>query len=272
MNNAKRNTALLCTAIGITAVAGFLISCATIDRVVVAPPMIPGAKYVGDDSCATCHEKEVRNFKLSQHSRIPLRALKDQAEKGVDQIGCEACHGPGSLHVEAGGGKGKFVVNLGKKPDTCFQCHQNIQAQLKLPYHHPVIEGKVSCVDCHDPHGSDIHTAKKLGMGRENDTCGRCHREQSMGRVYEHEAMREGCTSCHNVHGSINPKMLVERDNNLCIKCHGQAHNAASGTTSGRDLYIGKRNHNSLVNAGTCWSAGCHHGVHGSNVDSHFRY
>ncbi len=266
----KRNTTLLCTAIGITAVAGFLISCATIDHVVVAPPMIPGAKYVGDESCAACHEKVAKDFKLAQHARIPLRALKEHAEKGVDQIGCEACHGPGSLHVEAGGGKGN-ILNSGKSPEGCFQCHQNIQAQLKLPYHHPVIEGRVSCVDCHNVHGPDTHTAKKLGMGRENDSCARCHREQSMPRVYEHEALREGCTACHNVHGSVNPKMLVERDNNLCQKCHGQAHNAQDAVSS-RNIYIGKAQHNNRLNAGTCWSAGCHHGVHGSNVDSHFRY
>jgi len=270
LKSPKRNTALIGTAIGITAAAGFLISCATIDHVVVAPPMIPGAKYVGDDTCATCHEKVVKNFKLAQHSRIPLRALKDQAEKGVDKIGCEACHGPGSLHAEAGGGKGKFVVNPGRKPEACLQCHTDIKAQMHLPYHHPVTEGKMSCNDCHDPHGDDIHNPKGLFVSRVNATCAKCHREQARPRVFEHEALREGCTTCHAVHGSINDKLLTERDNNVCLKCHGQVHQSAGS------IYIGVSNHSSGSNPrmsqGTCFSAGCHTAMHGSDINPHLRY
>ena len=77
--------------------------------------------------------------------------------------------------------------------------------------------------------------------------------------------MREGCTTCHNPHGSINRQLLVERDNNLCLKCHAQIQGQDPFST--QSFYIGKINHADFVRRGTCWSAGCHTAVHGSNVN-----
>jgi predicted CXXCH cytochrome family protein len=249
--------------------AAFIISCATLDHVVVAPPMIPGAKYVGMDQCALCHEKEVKNFKLTAHARIRIEGEGPR----VEGQGCESCHGAGSLHVDAGGGKGKFIVNPAKNPEACFQCHLDKKAEFSLQYHHPVSEGRMSCTDCHDPHGEDINKPKGLWLARVNDVCASCHREQTRPHVFEHEALREGCTSCHNVHGSINPKMLTERDNNLCLKCHAQVAAAGSPGT----VFIGKMPHagfapTEFLQRGTCFSAGCHTAVHGSDVNSHLRY
>lgn len=250
-------------AIGAAAGAAFLISCATIDRVVVAPPMIPGAKYVGMDSCAVCHEKEVQDFKVTAHARIHIEGDADR----VGTQGCEACHGPGSLHADAGGGKGKFILS-GKEADSCFQCHLDKRAEFKLPHHHPVTEGRMTCTACHNPHGQDINLAKGTLVGRVNESCAQCHREQARPRVFEHEAMREGCITCHNVHGSINPKMLTERDNNLCLKCHAQI---ALPNTQGQTS-IGKFDHTPFLRQGTCSSAGCHTAVHGSDTNPHLRY
>lgn len=258
----QSKSALLLGAIALAGTLAFIISCATVERVVVAPPMIPGAKYVGMETCATCHEKEVKDFKLTQHARIELPGEGER----VEGQGCEACHGPGSLHVDAGGGKGKFIVNSGKKPEACFQCHLDKNAEFSLPHHHPLKEGKMTCADCHDPHGEDIHAPAGKFVARVNETCAQCHREQARPRVFEHEALREGCTTCHNVHGSINDKLLTERDNNLCLKCHGEM-NATAGT-----VQIGERNHNSFLSRGTCFSAGCHTAMHGSDLNPHLRY
>jgi predicted CXXCH cytochrome family protein len=244
--------------VGAAAAAAFIISCATVERVVVAPPMIPGAKYVGMDECSACHEKEVKNFKMAAHARIHIQGDKREGQ------GCESCHGPGSLHVEAGGGKGKFILNPGKDPEACFQCHLDKKAQFKLPFRHPVLEGKMSCSDCHDPHGEKIMQGKGMMVGRINETCAQCHREQARNRVFEHAALREGCTTCHNVHGSINDKMLTERDNNVCLKCHGELGKSA--------VTIGGSSHNTRVNRGTCFSAGCHTAMHGSDVSPALRY
>jgi DmsE family decaheme c-type cytochrome len=144
-------------------------------------------------------------------------------------------------------------------------------AEFSLPQHHPVIEGRMNCVQCHDPHGGDIFKkAGGLAMARQNETCAACHREQTRPVIFEHEAMREGCVVCHNPHGSINRKLLVESDPNLCLKCHAQQQGVAAPSRAG--IFIGKVDHSAFLRMGTCWSAGCHTAVHGSNVDPKMRF
>jgi len=250
-----------------TLVAGALLfsSCDTVNRTVAAPPAIEGAHFVGNKTCAECHTNIARLFPISEHGKYHSDNLKMAGETG-----CESCHGPGSLHVSAGGGRGRFIVNPGKDATTCFNCHLQTHAEFNLPQHHPLLEGKMNCVQCHDPHGTDIHKAAGgLAMARLNEACATCHREQSKPVVFEHEAMREGCTTCHNPHGSVNAKMLVERDSNLCLKCHAQ--NQGVGVAAG-SIFIGKEDHTPYLRQGACWSAGCHTAIHGSNINAHMRY
>jgi len=250
-------------AMAVPALVAFLMSsCSTIERTVVAPPQIEGAHYVGNKTCADCHTNIARVFPGSPHARF----YKDDL-KWAPMAGCESCHGPGSEHVKAGGGRDGRIVNPGKDPTSCFQCHLETHAEFNLPHHHPIVEGRMNCVQCHDPHGRDIKKpARGLAMARLNDSCAECHREQSRPFVFEHEALREGCTTCHNPHGSINSKMLVERDVNLCLKCHAQVQ-AVSG-----QIVIGKEDHTSYLRRSACFSAGCHTAVHGSNVSPKLRY
>jgi len=257
----KFKTAIMIVGVAAAAAVIFIISCATVERVVAPPPVIEGAEYVGIETCALCHENMVEDFKYTGHARIRIPGEGERLEGQ----GCESCHGAGSLHLEVGGGRGKFIVNPGRDPEACFQCHLEKKALFRLQYHHPVIEGRMSCVSCHNPHGQDIFKPEGMFAARENDTCLQCHREQARPHVFEHEALREGCTMCHNAHGSINEKLFVERDNNLCLKCHAQV--ATPGTVT-----IGGMPHTTRLMQGTCWSAGCHTAVHGSNINPHLRY
>jgi predicted CXXCH cytochrome family protein len=255
----------LAVTIGLCLVGGTMVlllnSCSTTPDAVVAPLEIPGAHYVGNQACADCHKDIVRKFPASPHARIH----PDNAAM-AGQSGCESCHGPGSKHIEAGGGA-RFIINPGKDPASCFQCHLDVNAEFNLPQHHPVIEGHMNCGQCHDPHGGDIFKpAGGLAMTRHNESCAQCHRDQTRPFVFEHQAMREGCIICHAPHGSINQKMLVESDPNLCLRCHAQVQ-----TTSGQFL-IGNVDHYNRLRIGTCWAAGCHTAVHGSNVDPRLRY
>ena len=61
-------------------------------------------------------------------------------------------------------------------------------------------------------------------------------------------------------------KMLVEPDNNLCLKCHAQV-----ATATGQ-IYIGDQSHTEFLSRGSCWSARCHTAIHGSNIDRQLRY
>lgn len=239
-------------------------SCGTTQRSVVAPASVAGASFVGDAICYDCHTNISRAFQLGPHARIRIEG----AER-LGKTGCESCHGAGSLHVQAGGGA-RYIINPGKEPATCFKCHLDVHAQFRLPRHHPVLEGHMNCVQCHDPHGLDIlKPARGLAMARLNETCAECHREQSRPFVFVHEALQEGCTVCHQPHGSVNDKMLVQPDPNLCLRCHAQVADPSLG--SGQ-IFIGKVDHTLNLQMGTCWSAGCHTAVHGSNVDPRLRY
>lgn len=255
-------------ALALSLAAGVVIlsvnSCSTAGRTIEVALVIPGAHEVGNKACLYCHAPIVQRFPASPHARVHLASLGKDGDTG-----CESCHGPGSKHIEAGGGS-KFIINPGKDAAACLQCHLATQSEFQSPHHHPVLEGRMNCVQCHDPHGGDIFKpAGGLAMSRLNESCAPCHREQTRPVVFEHPAMREGCVTCHNPHGSLNRKMLTQSDPNLCLRCHAQV--PGPGAAAGQ-IYIGNFNHTSFLKMGTCWTAGCHTAVHGSNVDVHLRY
>lgn len=239
--------------------AAIALSCSTVNRTVMAPPSVPGAQFAGSESCSQCHQAITEHFDTATHSRLKA------AGPNAANIGCESCHGPASIHNQSGGARGT-IINPRKSPETCFQCHLEMAGRFQLASHHPVIEGKVSCGDCHNPHKGPAIIGGGTSLSVEQDTCGRCHVAQRGPFVFEHEALREGCTTCHQPHGSVNPKMLAERSATLCLKCHFQQQTAAG------KIIIGGRDHAGSVNRGTGWSAGCHEAVHGSQVGSSLRF
>jgi len=236
-------------------------SCVSTQRTLVTPIEIPGATYVGNQACSVCHTNYVRAFPASPHSLLHVE------EAGFPgQSGCESCHGPGSLHVQAGRPGSQFILNPGTDAAPCFECHVETRLEFTLPYHHQVMEGRLRCVDCHDPHGMEIYKpAGSLMMARLNATCAQCHREQTRPFAFEHEALREGCTTCHSPHGSPNAKLLTDPDANLCLRCHAQVQTSAG-------IYIGKIPHTAFLSQGSCWAANCHSSIHGSNVDPRMRF
>jgi predicted CXXCH cytochrome family protein len=244
---------------GVAAWGLLLVSCISVNRSVMAPPSVPGANFVGTNSCAECHENVTDGFHDASHSKLI-------ADGGNGQdIGCEACHGPGSIHVKSGGGAGS-IVNPGNSPETCFKCHLDKRGEFSLPNAHPVLAGQMSCSDCHNPHTGDAISESNTGMETHNSSCVKCHTSQAGPYVFEHEASREGCIVCHSPHGSVNQKMLKARNQNLCLQCHFQEQ------PSPGVIFIGGREHSSFVSRGTCWSGGCHEAVHGSHVSSSLRF
>jgi predicted CXXCH cytochrome family protein len=235
-----------------------LVSCMTTSRTIMAPPSMPGATFVGSGKCSSCHEDVSHGFHDASHAKLIASG------NNAIEMGCESCHGPASLHVKAGGGKDNIISPTA---ETCFQCHLDKRGEFALPNSHPVMSGKMSCSDCHNPHRGDaVAQGDTTRMESLNSTCLQCHTSQGGPYVFEHEASREGCVVCHNPHGSINQKMLKARNANLCLQCHFQQH------TSTGQIMIGGRDHGSFLQRGTCWSAGCHEAVHGSHVSSSLRF
>jgi predicted CXXCH cytochrome family protein len=241
-------------------------SCATTDRTVMLPPAVAGATFVGSGECALCHSEIMDDFHTASHAMITMHG-KD----GTVDIGCESCHGPGSLHVESGGELAGTIHKPGNSAAACFQCHIELQGVFHLASAHPVADGRMTCTDCHDPHKGSAIMGGGTALHAENDSCFTCHSAQRGPHAFEHEAMRDGCTVCHDVHGSVNPKLLKARGSNLCLQCH-MVDRTGTTATGAPIVMIGGRDHAAFLARGSCWVAGCHEAVHGSNASSSLRF
>jgi len=252
-----------------------LLSCRTVDRAVVLLPHYPGATYIGSKECEQCHEDIYRGFQTADHARLIA------AGPHALPAGCESCHGPGSVHSESGGetkppmsfsagrpraaGVGAGTAAARAVENVCYHCHAEVRGQFGLPSHHPVPEGKMTCTECHPPHKGPAHRGGGTALRDRDELCLNCHPAQRGPYVFEHEALREGCVTCHGAHGTVHAKMLTERDANLCLKCHFQQ-------VQGGTIRIGGADHTTRLSVGTCWTAGCHEAVHGSRVNSSLRF
>lgn len=203
---------------------GLLIASCTTQEVAMMPVLNPGATYVGSEACADCHEKELAYHKRSKHASVSIAFSDGIKENDVE--GCESCHGAGSLHVES---QHKKDIRR-ESTDACFSCHLNQKAKFKLQHHHPVPEGRMKCSDCHtNLHGRDVRAVANLKR-QEDETCFKCHKEVKGPFVFEHDALRDGCTACHNPHGSVQDKLLLAGQTAVCLRCH---HDINTNTVAG---------------------------------------
>ena len=129
--------------------------------------------------------------------------------------------------------------------DACLRCHETQRGQMSLPYHHPLREGKMSCGDCHDPHGGP--TGNNLRMANTNQLCLGCHAQYRGPYAYQHPPVTENCMLCHNAHGSPNTNLLSVSEPALCLQCHAGHHNGAGLPLSDR-------------------CTNCHGSIHGTDV------
>lgn len=201
-------------------------------------------------ACLSCHQSGKRNhWSGSQHQSR--------------DIPCASCH---SVHV-----KSDPVLTKVTQPEVCFTCHKTERAQTHRISTHPLAAGKMSCSDCHNPHGST--GPKLLVKNNVNETCYTCHAEKRGPFLWEHGPVVDDCTNCHTPHGSTNTPLLKARAPWLCQECHSGDHGAAN--YSGANLPTGNATTtNGLAPKGT-WSPraqlntraclNCHVQIHGSN-------
>ena len=147
--------------------------------------------------------------------------------------------------------------------ETCFQCHKLQRAQMQYSSHMPVREGKITCSDCHNPHGSV--TEKLIREASVNENCYKCHAEKRGPMLWEHTPVRENCLNCHNPHGSNYDSLLVVARPRLCLQCHTTTH---SGALSGATGFPPGTGGNTAALQNGCGN--CHSQIHGSNSPNGF--
>lgn len=272
----------------------------------------PPATYVGAETCGMCHEDIYKAYLKSPHDVVnegDIHHLKGD--------GCEACHGPGSKHIETLSpmdirnfktmppaqidqnclachrnrptASGRLEASHAHNSIACTQCHSihahngadlvarkpadinaqcegchlDVKASFAQPFHHRVPELAMTCVDCHNPHGSFKPGLMRLTSANEPG-CLTCHSDKRGPFPFEHAPVRdEGCQSCHMPHGSENAKMLIRQDvAQVCLECH-----AGLPTAPRTVLGVVPPAFHDLTSPQFRNCTVCHQKVHGSYVD-----
>ena len=178
--------------------------------------------YAGEDVCAACHDEQAQSL-----AKSPLAVISDPSRPEALR-GCEACHGPGSAHADAGGGKGVgglLAFGSGDAASTraaaCLKCHASSEGFHDVKRSEHTLAG-VPCTDCHR-----IHTGKgaPLLAKPQPELCYGCHLQvRAKFALTEHHKVNEGvvsCVDCHRPHGSRNPSMRRAANDTACFRCHG---------------------------------------------------
>jgi len=164
--------------------------------------------------CFKCHKKtkELMDWRGSSHAQA--------------SVACTSCH---KVHAHE---RVKVTSTLAQpyyetvaksflkrqEPALCYQCHRDIQARTSFPSHHPIREGKMTCSDCHNPHGGIVEMLKT--KERLNTLCYKCHGDKQGPFAFEHAPVVEDCTICHEPHGTTAHNLLKRVEPFLCLQCH----------------------------------------------------
>ena len=100
--------------------------------------------------------------------------------------------------------------------------------------------------------------------------CARCHGEKVGPFAFEHAPVRlEGCSACHQPHGSANPRMLTRPVvSQLCLECHANLPTPAPSLKSTFGTVPPAFHDLRLPRFQNCTI--CHQKIHGSYVNRAF--
>lgn len=238
----------------------------------------------GTGVCLTCHGHDLAaHMEKGGGKGTGAFAFDKKVEPEEKAAKCLTCHGASkylalwesSKHKSAGlscdnchTGHSSLAKNL-KMPqmELCSSCHKDIKAEAGRQSHHPLKEGKISCSDCHDPHGT--LNEKSLRADSINDLCYKCHAEKRGPFLHEHPPVAEDCLACHVAHGGNHNKLLNQKTPMLCESCHiGTSGHYSAPQTAAKSFDANSAasptNYTAARAVGRA-CLNCHAAIHGSN-------
>jgi DmsE family decaheme c-type cytochrome len=239
-----------------------------------------GVGGIKNPNSKTLSANEKSETCLACHSTSRNLAFWDSGKHKKNDVSCNNCH---SIHAQRTAGNDKMLKtsNPSISPyvttvrqlqyETCVTCHKDIRTAILKTSHHPIIEGKLKCSDCHNPHGSLSPAMVKNDSV--NDLCLSCHAEKRGPFISEHPPVAENCLNCHSPHGSQHNKLLAEKMPLLCQDCHGgnshptQIWNQKDAFAPFGSTALGTANGPRFVGR-SCLN--CHPTIHGSNAPANY--
>lgn len=151
----------------------------------------------------------------------------------------------------------KHVVTFTRDRDyACLQCHKDDENPLKGKHAtaiNPHNSREVGCVDCHGKIAPDhrdraskvnvlkpaqtqagtnklIQSSEKIF--KQNEQCVACHEPKELQKVnwtHDVHAKQLTCSSCHNIHASVDPMQDIKRKDKIqmCVDCHSDQREVA---------------------------------------------
>lgn len=148
-------------------------------------------------TCGGCH---TTGYNPNATNEMP-GIVGTWAEPGIQ---CEACHGPGGLHIS---NPAAVAMDIDRDAELCGECHrrdavEQVNAKDGFIEHHEqyeeLFQGKhavIDCVQCHDPH-TGVVQLRQSGEQTTRTACENCHFEQAK---YIEGAIHANfnCIECH---------------------------------------------------------------------------
>jgi hypothetical protein len=163
-------------------------------------------------SCLHCHVSEMQP---------PIDGTENQYAVPLfvhSGVGCERCHGPGSVHVQGGP-----IVNPAKLPperrdQVCMQCHLEGKAAIERAGRH-VYE--------YQP-GDNLFDVIRYYVLADGSKPGAVSQVEATSESIckKKSGDRMSCTSCHDPHDTPSAGRRVSYYRDKCLACHGAAFGA----------------------------------------------
>ncbi len=196
--------------------------------------------------CAKCHPKEPAT-------------IGTEGEKHKTEVDCFDCHGEhpplGEVIIP------QCSVCHQDKPhyvlENCSGCHVNAHAPLKITMGEDITK---PCLTCHDQQGKEM---KESPSAHSEQSCSFCHPEHKKipdcmecHEPHTSEMTRAECLGCHPVHTPLVVTYNMETPSLICASCHKTAYDELKKNVTAHSdktcAFCHRDRHRVIPTCGTC--------------------